>query len=79
MPIKDIFEKPQFSPEGLTASEARQGRLGNCWFISSVSTLINSEDLLKKVCVARDEKVGVYGFVFHRGMSKHSNQSSVPR
>ncbi|KAI4173802.1 MAG: hypothetical protein LQ346_008352, partial [Caloplaca aetnensis] len=63
---QDIFEKPQFSPEGLTASEARQGKLGNCWFISSVSTLINSEDLLMKVCVARDEKVGVYGFVFHR-------------
>ncbi|KAL8907244.1 MAG: hypothetical protein Q9207_001545, partial [Kuettlingeria erythrocarpa] len=64
--VEDIFEKPQFSPEGLTASEARQGKLGNCWFISSVSTLINSENLLKKVCVVRDEKVGVYGFVFHR-------------
>jgi hypothetical protein len=26
------------------------------------------KELIEDVCVARDEKVGVYGFVFFRGM-----------
>ena len=64
---KDIFDEPHFSIDGMTASDVRQGRDGDCWFMSSVCTLSNKEDLLEKVCVARDEKVGVYGFVFHRG------------
>lgn len=35
--------------------------------MSALCTLSNKEGLLESVCVARDEKVGVYGFVFHRG------------
>ena len=64
---KDIFDEPQFYIDGMTANDVRQGRDGDCWFMSSICTLSNKEDLLEKVCVARDEKVGVYGFVFHRG------------
>ena len=65
---KDIFDDPHFYIDGMTANDVRQGRDGDCWFMSSICTLSNKEDLLEKVCVARDEKVGVYGFVFHRGM-----------
>lgn len=64
---QDIFEKPQFFIEGATASDVRQGKEGDCWFMSALCTLSNKEGLLESVCVARDEKVGVYGFVFHRG------------
>ncbi len=35
--------------------------------MAALCTLGNKEDLIPRVCVARDEKVGVYGFVFHRG------------
>ena len=38
--------------------------------MSALSTLCNNKVFLEKVCVARDEKVGVYGFVFFRGTSK---------
>lgn len=38
--------------------------------MSALSTLCNNKAFLEKVCVARDEKVGVYGFVFFRGTSK---------
>ena len=65
---KDIFDEPHFYIDGITANDVRQGGDGDCWFMSSICTLSNKEDLLEKVCVARDEKVGVYGFVFHRGM-----------
>lgn len=37
--------------------------------MSALCTLSNMKpvNLIEKVCVARDEKVGVYGFVFYRG------------
>jgi hypothetical protein len=34
--------------------------------MSALCTLSNKEGLIQSVCVARDEEVGVYGFVFHR-------------
>jgi len=34
--------------------------------MSALATISNKEELIQRVCVARDEKVGVYGFVFHR-------------
>jgi len=64
--VEDIFEDPRFFIEGATASDIRQGREGDCWFMSALTTLSNKEGLIQRVCVARDEEVGVYGFVFHR-------------
>jgi hypothetical protein len=29
----------------------------------------NKEELIEKICVARNEIVGIYGFVFYRGMA----------
>jgi len=65
---KDIFDHPQFLIEGATANDVRQGNDGDCWFMSALATISNKDGLIQRVCVARDEKVGVYGFVFHRGM-----------
>lgn len=73
--IEDIFDSPQFFIEGATANDVRQGNDGDCWFMSALCTLSNKEGLIQRVCVARDEQVGVYGFVFHRGSP---SQDSVP-
>lgn len=64
--VGDIFEQPQFFVEGASANDVRQGRDGDCWFMAALCTLSNKPDLIEKVCVARDEQIGVYGFVFHR-------------
>ncbi|KAJ4299309.1 hypothetical protein N0V90_004553 [Kalmusia sp. IMI 367209] len=64
--IEDIFDRPQFFIEGATANDVRQGNDGDCWFMSALATISNKEELIQRVCVARDEQVGVYGFVFHR-------------
>ncbi|KAL8827416.1 MAG: hypothetical protein Q9191_003199 [Dirinaria sp. TL-2023a] len=64
--VTQIFDKPIFLEEGATASDVRQGRNGDCWFMSALCALGGKKDLIDKVCVAQDEKVGVYGFVFHR-------------
>ncbi|KAL8756896.1 MAG: hypothetical protein Q9199_002623 [Rusavskia elegans] len=70
--VEDIFDNPQFNVDGMSANDVRQGQSGDCWLMSALCALSNSRDLLYKICVARNEKVGVYGFVFHRdGDWKH--------
>jgi len=61
-----IFENPSFCVDGYTFSDVRQGRGENCAWLSAVSTICNVEKLVDRVCVKRDEKCGVYGFVFYR-------------
>ena len=65
--LQDIFENPQFYINGPTPGDVRQGRDGDCWLMAALCTMGNKEDLINRICVARDEKVGVYGFVFYRG------------
>ncbi|KAE8145122.1 hypothetical protein BDV25DRAFT_165355, partial [Aspergillus avenaceus] len=64
--VTEIFERPRFFINGPTASDVRQGRDGDCWFMAALCTMGNKKGLIDKICVARDEKVGVYGFVFYR-------------
>ncbi|KAI9762418.1 MAG: hypothetical protein M4579_000394 [Chaenotheca gracillima] len=64
--VEDMFENPRFYIDGTTAGDVKQGRDGDCWFLAALCTLSNMEGLIPKVCVAKDEQVGVYGFVFHR-------------
>lgn len=40
----------------------------DCWFLAAVSALSCNQKFIERVCVIQDEVVGVYGFVFHRGM-----------
>jgi hypothetical protein len=65
--IEDIFEKPQFFIDGASAEDVHQGEDGDCWFLAALMALCAKKELVDKLCVARDEKVGVYGFVFFRG------------
>ncbi|KAJ6443538.1 epoxide hydrolase 1 [Purpureocillium lavendulum] len=64
--VTEIFDKPQFYIEGPTANDVRQGRDGDCWLMSALCTLSNKKGLIERLCVAHDQAVGVYGFVFHR-------------
>ncbi|KAK4195169.1 putative calpain-1 catalytic subunit [Triangularia verruculosa] len=64
--VGDIFEDPKFFIKGPTADDVRQGRDGDCWLLAALCTLSNKPGLIERVCVARDENVGVYGFVFNR-------------
>ncbi|CAJ2502977.1 Uu.00g103710.m01.CDS01 [Anthostomella pinea] len=64
--VIDIFDAPKFYIDGPTANDVRQGRDGDCWLLAALCTLSNKLSLIERVCVARDEQVGVYGFVFHR-------------
>ncbi|KGO41167.1 Alpha/beta hydrolase fold-3 [Penicillium expansum] len=64
--VTEIFENPQFFVNGPTASDVRQGYDGDCWLMAALCTMGNKAELIEKICVARNEDVGIYGFVFHR-------------
>lgn len=61
-----IFESPEFTVDGYSSSDIKQGANGDCWWLAAVATIAHRKDLMEKVCVARDEQCGVYGFVFQR-------------
>ncbi|KAJ3507029.1 hypothetical protein NLJ89_g6535 [Agrocybe chaxingu] len=65
--VTQIFDNPQFFVNGAASSnDIIQGALGDCWFLSALATVSTAPGLVEKFCVARDEKVGVYGFIFFR-------------
>jgi len=64
--VHQIFDHPQFYIDGASATDIRQGFDGDCWFLAGLAACIVKKNWIETVCVARDEKVGVYGFVFHR-------------
>ncbi|KJA14944.1 hypothetical protein HYPSUDRAFT_412380 [Hypholoma sublateritium FD-334 SS-4] len=64
--VTEIFENPQFFKGGPNSNDIIQGALGDCWFLSALSTLTTAPELLQKLCIARDEEVGIYGFIFFR-------------
>ncbi|KAM0185415.1 hypothetical protein ACHAPI_012172 [Fusarium lateritium] len=64
--VGDIFDKPCFYIDGPTANDIRQGRDGDCWLMAALCTLSEKTGLIEKLCVAHDQDVGVYGFVFYR-------------
>ncbi|KAK4248812.1 calpain-B [Corynascus novoguineensis] len=64
--VGEIFDDPRFYIDGPTANDVRQGRDGDCWLMAALCTLSNKPGLIERVCVAHNEDVGVYGFVFHR-------------
>ncbi|CAG8760522.1 12315_t:CDS:2, partial [Cetraspora pellucida] len=64
--INKICKKPQFFIDGVEPNDIKQGGVGDCWFIASLAVITNIPKLLETICVARDEDVGVYGFIFFK-------------
>ncbi|KAF2966294.1 hypothetical protein GQX73_g7248 [Xylaria multiplex] len=63
--VREIFDKPTFLKD-IDGADIKQGGLGDCWFIASLSALANVEGAVKRVCVEYDTRIGIYGFVFYR-------------
>ncbi|KAK2614654.1 hypothetical protein N8I77_001460 [Diaporthe amygdali] len=61
-----IFRNPQFTVNGYSHTDVQQGIGGDCWWLAAISTIAHRKDLMDRICVARDEECGVYGFVFQR-------------
>ncbi|KAG9257198.1 uncharacterized protein F5Z01DRAFT_617296 [Emericellopsis atlantica] len=63
--VHEIYDKPTFMRE-VSAGDVKQGSLGDCWLLASLSALANVEGGIERICVAHDTKIGIYGFVFYR-------------
>ncbi|KAG6918280.1 hypothetical protein DXG01_015372 [Tephrocybe rancida] len=64
--VMQIIDKPHFFVKEADSNDIIQGKLGDCWFLSALATVSTAKGLVDKFCVARDEEVGVYGFIFFR-------------
>ncbi|KAH7313806.1 hypothetical protein B0I35DRAFT_435889 [Stachybotrys elegans] len=64
--VVDIFDQPKFYIDGPSAGDVRQGRDGDCWLMAALCLLSTNPGLIERLCVAMDQDVGVYGFVFYR-------------
>ncbi|KAL2257974.1 hypothetical protein VTK26DRAFT_8890 [Humicola hyalothermophila] len=63
--VHEIFENPTFMAN-VSGSDVKQGSLGDCWLVASLSGLANVKDGIQRICVEYDTKIGIYGFVFYR-------------
>lgn len=64
--ISKIFKNPQFFVNGVEPNDLKQGFVGDCWFVAALGVVTNIPGLLETICVARDEEVGIYGFIFFK-------------
>ncbi|KAJ3208985.1 hypothetical protein HK099_008605 [Clydaea vesicula] len=64
--VTKIFDNPTFYRDGINHMDIKQGADGDCWFLSALAIASNIPRIIENLCVARDEEVGVYGFIFFR-------------
>ncbi|THU94561.1 cysteine proteinase [Dendrothele bispora CBS 962.96] len=64
--VTEIFDSPQFFVDGVSFAYPVGGDISNSWFVSALATVARKRGLIKRLCVARDEQVGVYGFIFFK-------------
>ncbi|TAQ87718.1 hypothetical protein B7494_g3942 [Chlorociboria aeruginascens] len=83
--VHEIFDKPTFLKGKVDPADVRQGFIGNCWLMASLTALANMDVGLQRICVEYDTQIGIYGFVFHRGSQalffahcKDANETWLP-
>ncbi|KAG8847748.1 hypothetical protein FRB91_011448 [Serendipita sp. 411] len=64
--VTEIFESPVFFKDGATSSDIAQGGVGDCWFLAALAIVASVPGLIERICVAQDQEVGIYGFIFFR-------------
>lgn len=56
----EIFEKPTFMREKPSAADIKQGDLGDCWLMASLTALANVESGIQRICVEYDTSMFYY-------------------
>src|SRR3954452_4968496 len=52
--VHEIFDKPTFLKEKVSPADVKQGSLGDCWLMASLTALANMEVGLQRICVEWD-------------------------
>jgi len=53
--IHEIFDKPTFL-QNPSPADVMQGSLADCWFIASLTALVNMADGVQRICVEYDTR-----------------------
>ncbi|KAL0567348.1 hypothetical protein V5O48_014648 [Marasmius crinis-equi] len=67
--VTQIFDDPKFFIPNASYNNITRGATGDCNFIAALALIRAAGKLALKLCVARDEEVSVYGFIFFRDTS----------
>lgn len=52
--VHEIFDEPSFLEKPLRAEDVKQGGLGDCWLMASLTALVGVEEGIKRICAAFD-------------------------
>ena len=52
--VHEIFDKPRFLEGKVSPADVKQGSLGDCWLMASLTALANMEDGIQRICVEYD-------------------------
>ncbi|CAG9797112.1 unnamed protein product [Chironomus riparius] len=61
----EICKNPSFFVEGYSRFDARQGELGDCWFLAAVASLTQDEKLFHRVVYDDNSLTENYAGIFH--------------
>ena len=56
----DIYWEPHLMTGGMDPNDVQQGQLGNCWFMSAISSLSSTQDLASRIYPSVFNPFGVY-------------------
>lgn len=59
--------------ENVLPGDIKQGNLGNCWLIASLTGLANVPDGINRICVEYDTSKCLSNFVLHHTRSRSAN------
>ncbi|KAJ7269126.1 hypothetical protein C8J57DRAFT_1227863 [Mycena rebaudengoi] len=59
-----IWDEPKLFVDGADSNNIVQGQLGNCWFLSALSTMTTSKGLVEKFCVATSSARNNHSYLF---------------
>jgi hypothetical protein len=52
--VHEIFDNPTFLKEKISPADVKQGNLGDCWLMASLTALANMEVGIQRICVEYD-------------------------
>ena len=64
--VAEIFKKPAIFTDGVTPNDIKQGMLGDCYFLSALSSMAeNPENIMERFQTRTINKAGIYMMTFY--------------
>lgn len=62
--VHEIFEKPTFLKDKISPADVKQGNVGDCWLMASLTALANMETGIHRICVEYDTSHSTRVFLY---------------